>query len=273
MTTCNGILHKMQTEYAQPVNYYLQLENQKVSLNDLLGQTIQLKFTGSIYCIQCNRKTSKSFQQGHCYPCYRRLWECNLCLIHPQNCGYYQGHCDPNDWAHAHCTTSHIVYLANSSQLKVGITRCSHIPTRWIDQGATQGLPLFQVNNRRQAGLVEMALKQFIADKTRWQQMLKVCSIRNDMLQKKAEILNAATSTLDEIQQQFPGEIESLSNQEITSITYPLLQYPQKITTLNFEKNPLITGLLQGIKGQYILLDTGVLSIRKFAGYHIQFDY
>src|ERR1700722_1856418 len=144
----------MTTEWHTPVSYYLSLAEEQIPLNQFIGKKIQLNYLGKIYCIQCGRETKKSFQQGFCFPCYRRLLECNLCIIHPEKCRYYEGKCDPNDWAHAQCGQKQIVYLANSSGVKVGITRATQIPTRWIDQGATQGLPIFSVANRYQAGLI-----------------------------------------------------------------------------------------------------------------------
>ena len=127
----------MTTEWHTPVSYYLSLAEEQIPLNQFIGKKIQLNYLGKIYCIQCGRETKKSFQQGFCFPCYRRLLECNLCIIHPEKCGYYQGTCQPGDWAHAHCIQPHVVYLANTSGLKVGITRETQVPTRWIDQGAT----------------------------------------------------------------------------------------------------------------------------------------
>ena len=67
----------------------------------------------------------------------------------------------------------HLVYLANSSGLKVGITRITQVPTRWMDQGATQAQPIFRVSTRLQSGLVETLFKDHVADNTSWQAMLK----------------------------------------------------------------------------------------------------
>ncbi|MDF3055166.1 MAG: hypothetical protein K0Q74_1073 [Gammaproteobacteria bacterium] len=264
-----GCLKKMRVNQHIPVEYTLCLNDQHIPMNTLLGRKIALTYTGQIYCTQCGRKTNKSFQQGYCFPCYRRLLECHLCTIYPEKCAYYEGKCDPNDWAHANCGQPHIIYLANSSGLKVGITRTSQIPTRWIDQGATQGLPIFNVKNRYQSGLVEVALKKYIADKTNWRAMLCSGGIPQDLLAKREEVLKQIKDGVDELNKKFNGDIQPLPDAALTEITYPILQYPEKIQVFNLDKDKSVEGILQGIKGQYLLLDTGVINIRKFTGYEV----
>ena len=155
-----------------PVRYQLSIGDDNIILNDFLGHHLHLSHTGTIFCIQCGRQTKKSFQQGYCFPCYRRLGECNLCMIHPERCRHDPTLCKPDDWVHASCMLPHVVYLANSSGLKIGITRQSQVPTRWMDQGAVQAIPIFQYQNRFQAGTLEVAFKKFVADKTNWRTML-----------------------------------------------------------------------------------------------------
>lgn len=272
MTQYVAPLRKMSAVLKNPVEYTLVLGDKNIPLNTFLGKKIQLRYTGEIQCIQCDRKITKSFQQGYCFPCYRRLLECNLCIIHPEKCRYYEGICQENDWAHRHCTQKHAVYLANSSGLKVGITRLNHFVSRWIDQGATQGLVIFTTQNRYQAGLIEVALKKFVADKTNWQAMLKANNYMLDLFAKRDEILEQGKLAITDLMARFPGEIQTMADAVITEINYPVLQYPLKIKTFDFNKNPLVVGVLQGIKGQYLLLDTGVISIRKFGGYVIEWS-
>ena len=173
-----GHLNKMLTVLNPKVVYTLPIGNQKIPLNPLIGKVIHLDFKGNINCIKCGRKTKKSFQQGYCYPCYQRLGDCSYCLIHPERCHHGEGNCKADNWVHTNCLRPHIVYLANSSGLKVGVTRLSQVPTRWIEQGAIQGLPIFRTANRYQAGLIEVAIKQFINDKTNWRDMLKGLNVR-----------------------------------------------------------------------------------------------
>jgi len=266
-----GNIAKLKSAMQQPIHYWLPIADQLIDFNSLIGAPLQLALTGVIHCIQCGRKTSKSFQQGYCYPCYKRLLECD-CIIHPERCKIYQGKCDSHDWAHAHCAQPQIVYLANTSGVKVGVTRETQIPTRWIDQGATQGLPIFRVQNRYQAGLIEVILKKHVADKTDWRKMLKGYNANIDLIREKQHLLEVTEQNLKVIQQQFPGEIEQLDCQQITEILYPVERYPTSVIPLSFDKTPFVSGRLQGIKGQYLIFDTGVINMRKFAGYELIFD-
>jgi hypothetical protein len=269
--TFSGPIRKMLTELQDPVAYYLPVGAEKIHLNPLLNQKISLRYVGAIFCIHCDRKINKSFQQGFCYPCYRRLLECDLCVIHPAKCRYYEGNCKADDWAHAQCGAAHVVYLANSSGIKVGITRATQIPSRWIDQGATQGLVIMTVNNRRQAGLVEDVIKQHVADKTNWRMMLKADNHPQDLLHIRAQVLQAAEKDLAALMAEFAGEIVEAADAEVTTIHYPASTYPEKIYNFDLDKNPVVEGRLLGIKGQYLLLDTGVISVRKFGGYGVEF--
>jgi hypothetical protein len=265
-----GPIKKLLAQMNNPIDYYLPIGEHTIHLNTLLGKEISLRFAGGIYCIQCNRKTAKSFQQGYCYPCYRKLHECNLCMIYPEKCNYPKTDC-PDTWEHAHCKQEHIIYLANSSELKVGITRVSQIPTRWIDQGASQAIALFKVGNRYQAGVVEVLFKQFVPDKTNWRKMLKGEFTMIDMGAAKEALLQQANSALFELHKDH-NDLQHLVEADWT-LRYPILQIPQKLTAFTFDKQSEIQGTLLGIKGQYLLLDSGVLNIRKHAGYSLLVSY
>ncbi len=261
----------MRVQLTDPVTYWLCLGEEESPLNQLIGHDVTLEFNGSIYCIQCARKTSKSFQQGYCFPCMRRILECDNCMLYPERCHVEAQTCPHNDWAHTQCFQEHYVYLANSSGLKVGITRHNHIPSRWVDQGASCALPILKVRNRRQAGLVEVILKQYVRDKTNWQVMLKNGAPEIDLQNECICLLEQAQMELKTLADRYEvGVIEVLENQSIVTITYPVLEYPVKITSLSFDKTPRITGRLRGIKGQYLLFDCGVLNVRKFGGYLIR---
>lgn len=264
----SGTLHKMHTVLEKPVRYSLTLSDETIDMNTLLGKSITLHFNGNIFCVHCGRKTNKSFQQGYCFPCLRELQSCNLCMIHPERCLIEEGGCDPSHWAHANCDQAHIVYLANSSHVKVGITRASQVPTRWIDQGAHQALPIFSVQNRRQSGVVEVALKAFISDKTNWRAMLKSVSDEVNLYEMRDKLLDQAKPALTPLLEKYKADITELNEKEII-INYPVDHYPEKITSFNFDKNPEVSGILHGIKAQYLILDTGVINIRKFGGYDI----
>lgn len=273
MTKFAGMLKKMRVKLTDPVDYWLRIGEHDVYLNELLDKRIHLHFIGEIHCIQCGRKTNKSFQQGHCFPCMRRINECDNCMLHPERCHVEEGTCPKDDWAHAQCYQSHIVYLANTSGLKIGITRETQVPTRWIDQGAVNALPIIRVQNRRQAGLVEVAFKKFVYDKTNWRAMLKNDITKIDLNAERARLFLEAEDALTAVCEQYgTGTIEVLDAPEIVSLNFPVIEYPTKVSSLSFDKTPEISGVLRGIKGQYLLLDNGVLNIRKFGGYLTEFD-
>lgn len=262
----------MRTVLATPVQYRLPLGEHHVELEPLLGKHVSLRFTGEINCIHCGRKTNKSFQQGYCFPCARSLAECDSCIVKPETCHFDQGTCRDEGWAKANCFQPHIVYLANSSGIKVGITRQSQVPTRWIDQGATQALPIFRVQSRFQSGLIEVALKQFVSDRTDWRKMLRGEVDSRDLTQVWADILKRFEPEIDGFRERF-GEsaIEMLADSQPINIEYPVLSYPEKVKSLDFDKTADVNGVLQGIKGQYLILDSGVINIRKFGGYKVEF--
>ena len=265
------ILRKLKTQYHNPVEYYASVGEQSIFLNPFIGQPINLSYTGNIYCIQCGRKTKTSFQQGFCFPCFRRLQECGLCVIHPERCRVEEG-CPKDDWAHTQCDASHIVYLANGSGLKVGITRESQVPTRWIDQGAAQAIPLFHTTNRYQAGVIEVLLKKYVSDRTDWRVMLRGEAPLLDLISLREELLLKVEEELDPIIAHWnSGDIEPVNTNSVTFLSYPVLEYPHKISTLSLDQQSVIQGRLLGIKGQYLILDTGVINIRKFSGYEVEF--
>src|SRR5690554_4764181 len=163
----------MPAEAGDPVAYTLAVGDARIALNDLMGRKVRIDFEGVIRCIHCDRTTKKSFNQGYCYPCFRKLAACDSCIMSPEKCHYHLGTCREPEWGEANCMVEHVVYLANSSGLKVGITRATQVPTRWIDQGAVTAIPMLRVASRYLSGLVEVACKNHVADRTNWRAMLK----------------------------------------------------------------------------------------------------
>lgn len=270
---CGG-LKKMQASLnGGEVQYQLPIGDTLVDLNPYLGKNITLNYTGKIHCIACGRKTNKSFNQGHCYPCFKKLASCDICIVSPEKCHFDQGTCREPEWAQSFCMSDHIVYLANSSGLKVGITRINQIPTRWIDQGATQAISVFRVKTRKQSGLIEDCLKQFIADKTNWRALLKGDAEPQDLVAVRDNLMSQAKAVLDPVIESIGIEsVYFIDDAEITNIQFPVNQYLEKITSFNLDKKPEVQGNLMGIKGQYLILDTGVINIRKFTAYEVAFS-
>lgn len=266
-----GNLRKLKTEHHAPVRYQLPVGDELVPLNDLIGQSITLEFSGEINCVHCGRKTGKSFNQGYCFPCMRSLAECDSCLVKPEQCHYHLGTCREPAWGEEHCFQDHFIYLANTSGLKVGITRQTNIPTRWMDQGAIQALPIFRVKDRLTSGKLEVLLKQHVADKTAWQRMLKGEAVELDLIAERDRLYERLQGEIDALRNELDGDaISFLPAESVIDIAYPMQTYPTKVSSINLDKTPTITGQLNGIKGQYLVLDQGVLNVRKFSGYKVQ---
>jgi hypothetical protein len=265
-----GNLRKMITRAEATVEYELPLGEAKVPMNELIGSELTLDYAGEINCIHCDRKTKKSFSQGYCYPCFQRLAQCDSCIVSPEKCHYHEGTCREPEWGEEHCMIEHVVYLSNTSGIKVGITRHSQVPTRWMDQGAIQALPIYRVQTRRQSGLVETVFKQHIADRTNWQAMLKGQGEALDLAAERDRLFVECASEITALQDEFGLQaIQSLSDEEVQSFHYPVEEFPVKVKSFNLDKTPSVGGRLRGIKGQYLIFDGGVINMRKYGGYRL----
>ncbi|MGM0635089.1 MAG: DUF2797 domain-containing protein [Bacteroidota bacterium] len=260
-TRYQGVLKKMRTEFSDPINYYLDFETDFLHINQLINKEIELKFE-SYQCLNCE-KNKKIFRQGFCYDCFQETPRAGDWIMKPE---LSTAHLDQEDrdleYEKKVQLQPHIVYLANSSNIKVGVTRKSQVPTRWIDQGAHEAIEILEVPNRYLAGIAEVALKEHIADKTNWRKMLK-----NDIDDENLEEIR------DRLKTYIPEEAKEYfiaSNKE-TQINFPVEQYPKKLKSLNLEKSPVYKGLLKGIKGQYLIFeDNTVFNVRNSEGFVVQ---
>ncbi len=258
-----GILDKMSTSFINPVQYFLALGGEKVSVNELVGKQIKLLWTGNIYCTVCSKRTSKSFGEGMCYNCFANAPENAECIIRPELCEAHLGKGRDPEWEDRNHNRTHYVYLAQTNAIKVGVTREDQIPTRWIDQGAHKGIIIVKTPYRQLAGFIETVLKQYMSDKTNWQRMLKNELLHEmDLLAEKKRVIDL----LPEEYRQYQYEID-----EAVELVYPVLEYPVKVTSLSFEKTRSIEMKLTGIRGQYFLFEGGnVINIRKNSGYEVE---
>ncbi len=257
-----GVLTKMQTEYASPIQYYLVFENSFLNVNQLLNKSMEFQFLG-YQCLNCNKK-KKIFRQGFCYDCFMSSASAGDWIMKPE---LSTAHLDIEDrdleYEKRVQLQPHIVYLALSSEVKVGVTRKTQVPTRWIDQGAVQAIPIVEVPNRYLAGITEVALKNHYSDKTNWQKMLKNEVPVADLIKERAGLKYVIPK---EVQDYFHPEKDNLCD-----LQYPVLEYPKKVTSLNLDKSPHFSGKLTGIKGQYLLFENGtVFNVRTFEGYVVK---
>lgn len=252
----------MRTSLDGEVQYRLML-SEEVNMNDFIGKEINLEWNGTINCQKCAKKTKSSFGEGFCYTCFTTAAESAECIIRPELCRAHLGEGRDPEWEEKHHNKPHIVYLAASSAVKVGITRMDQVPTRWIDQGASSAIILAEVPNRYEAGRLEVALKEFFVDKTHWQKMLK------NVVDETIDLVDEKWS----LEEHLPSDIMEFfsENDDVLELNFPVLKYPEKVKSLSFEKTPTISGKLNGIKGQYLLFDDDtVLNIRKHTGYYVE---
>jgi len=256
-----GVLTKMQTEIGNPIQYYLVFDSDFIHINQLLDKTVRIEFVG-YQCLACG-KNKKIHRQGHCYDDFYNRPEVGDWIMRPE---LSTAHLDIEDRDLAYEKKAqlqpHIVYLANSSNVKVGVTRKSQVPTRWIDQGAHEAIEIVEVPNRYLAGITEVALKEHVADKTNWRTMLKNEIVDEDLVAFKNRLKDF-----------IPNEVKEyfIPNGKETNLAFPVLRYPEKLKSLNLEKTPEFSGILKGVKGQYLIFeDNTVFNVRNNEGYVVK---
>lgn len=254
-----GVLTKMETEYGKPIQYYLVFENSFLNVNQLLDKNIEISLEG-FQCLNCGKKKN-IYRQGFCYECFYSSAAVGDWIMKPELSTAHLG-IEDRDLAYEQKVQlqPHIVYLALSSEIKVGVTRKTQVPTRWIDQGATQAIAIVEVPNRYLAGITEVALKDHYADKTNWRKMLTNDIEAVDLVAERLKLENLIPT---EVQEYFYAE-----KNDLYQLDYPVLQYPVKVKSLNLDKTPNFQGKLTGIKGQYLLFEDGtVFNVRGSEGY------
>lgn len=262
--TYEGVLTKMQTEFTNPIQYYLVFETSFLNVNQLLNKNIEINFLG-YQCLNCSKK-KKIFRQGFCYDCFYSSPAVGDWIMKPELSTAHLGIQD-RDLVYEEKVQlqPHIVYLAWSSETKVGVTRKTQIPTRWIDQGATQAITIVEVPNRYLAGITEVALKNHFADKTNWRKMLQDQVEPIDLMAEKSKVENWLPS---EVQDYFNSQ-----KNDLYEMHFPVLEYPEKINSLNLDKTTRFQGKLTGIKGQYLIFEDGtVFNVRSFEGYTVRIE-
>ncbi len=266
MSIYSGTIKKMQSALYENVSYSLPVGEEKVDMNSLIGKELSLEYLNEIFCIGCGRRTKKSFAQGYCYPCLLNSPETDKCILHPEMCQAHEGISRDMEWSKTRCLQDHFVYLSDTTGLKVGVTRATQVPTRWIDQGATRAIIIARAPNRFIAGTIEVFLKTHFADKTNWRNML------TNKQQTVPDLLKEKKRASGIMPEEFREYL--IDDAKITSVNFPVREYPEKVTTLTFDKTPLINGVLKGIKGQYLIFDGGrVLNVRRHNGYKIRLQF
>lgn len=258
-----GQVLKMDTQLEDEVQYFMKLGTEKFHMNPVIGKKIRLSYLDKITCVSCGKQTKKSFGQGFCYPCFMNAPEASPCIIKPELCEAHLGKGRDIEFEERNHNQPHTVYLALSSAIKVGVTRETQVPTRWIDQGASQAILLAETPYRQLAGQIEVLMKDLYTDKTNWQRMLK------NEIKEGVDLYDEREESAAFLDQNGLGDYIS-DSEEVTSINYPVLEFPTKVKSMNLDKTPVIEGVLTGIKGQYLMFNAqDVINIRKYSGYHL----
>lgn len=257
--TYQGVLTKMQTEIGNPIQYYLVFDDSFLNMNQLLNKEIEISLDG-YQCLNCGKK-KKIYRQGFCYECFYSSAAVGDWIMRPELSTAHLGIADRDlEYEQRVQLQPHIVYLAVASEIKVGVTRKTQVPTRWIDQGASQAIAIVEVPNRYLAGITEVALKSHYTDKTNWRKMLQNETQTFDLIKEKEKVESLIPA---EAREYFYSQ-----KNDLYDLQYPVLNFPAKVASLNLDKTPSFRGKLTGIKGQYLIFENGtVFNIRSSEGY------
>lgn len=259
-----GALNKMQTMYENPVRYALDIGDDLLAMNGLLGKTILMHFTGKYTCF-CDKEVNRIFRGNFCYDCYLTKPEAGDAIYRPELSKAHLGIADRDlEFEQRYQLQPHVVYLANSGGLKVGVTRARQKTTRWMDQGATSAIVLAETENRFEAGEIEVFLKNHLSDKTHWTRMLTNALADVDLMPEKNRVADLLPATL----KNFVSKDNS-----IYTFTYPVSNYPSKVQSINFSKSNVFSAKLSGIRGQYLIFDSGqVFNVRSHEGFQVELE-
>ncbi len=255
----------MLTQHEEPITYELGPDEAKVNFNSFIHKKIIIRWNGLIICRKCKKKTKKSFGEGFCYPCFMSAPEASPCILRPELCRAHLGIGRDLDYEEKNHNQPHAVYLAAADKIKVGVTRSTQIPTRWIDQGANKAIVLAITPYRYLAGVLEVALKSIYTDKTNWRNMLK--NLTDESIDLEEEKWSCYELLPSDLQQYF------VEDDTIYNFKYPSEKYPTKVSSINLEKTPAIEGMLTGIKGQYLIFDNEyVFNVRRHTSFEIELN-
>ncbi|HBH07763.1 MAG TPA: DUF2797 domain-containing protein [Flavobacteriales bacterium] len=259
----SGYLRKMTTTIGNPIQYFTDSEKHYL-LNNIIGKEVVLTHTSNKECIVCGKSIKKTYGQGFCYPCFQNAPENSECIIKPELCEGHLGKGRDPEWEQKHHNQPHVVYVAQTEGVKVGVTRKDQVPTRWIDQGASRARVLAEFPYRQLAGKMEIALKSNWSDRTNWRKMLTNQPPERGFSELYQKIKSEAQNHFNEY---------LVSENNALELNYPVEIYPKRIRSISFDKTPYIRQKLAGIRGQYLIFESGnVLNIRKFSGYEITIE-
>ena len=250
------------------VVYAMMADGEALPLKERIGHPFMIRFTGARTCMSCGKRVRKFYGQGTCYPCLRDAPEAGPCIIRPELCEAHLGKGRDVEWEREHHLQEHIVYLSFTGGVKVGVTRSTQVPVRWIDQGAVIAVPIARVPYRQLAGAIECDLKRLFADRTQWKAMLMEPGAGAGLAKLEAARTIAMARTDPKLHEYL------LPHEPVQHLSYPLTGLPPKLANVQLDKLAEVEGRLLGIKGQYLVWADGrVLNVRNHTGYHVELDY
>ncbi len=251
---------------SHPGVYELYYGERILDLSQFRGKQLSIHHNGELSCCYCSRPVKKLFQNGYCFPCVRKLARCDLCILRPELCHFHLGTCREEDWGLSHCMQPHVVYVAWTSSLKVGVTRKKRVRSRWQEQGAVGATVILETKNRLQAGLIESHMAKTMADKTNWRQMLATPSVDESVWEnQKSHVLQLR----DQAIAVYAGALDGI---EIIDRPWQTISYQPmiaKAVALKITANEIIEGEILGFKGHYMIMPQGVINIRQLVGRQI----
>jgi hypothetical protein len=237
-------------------------------MNEMVGKNIRMVATGDVRCILHGEKLSKTFGEGLCWNGFQDSSNASPCIIHPELCQAHEGVALRGDmeWETNNHLIPHVVYLSFTSGVKVGVTSERNLFSRWIDQGARQGLVFARVPYRQLAGEFEVMLKEYVSDKSNWKGMLQPLFMEN------FDLLAAKENLLFEIPDAYQDFIDD--EDKVWNIQYPCEDRPVNPKTWKLNSGNVYEGKLKGIVGQYLILENQqVLNIRSHAGHEVELNF
>lgn len=256
-----GQILKMTSYDDRPIQYYLNLSGDLIHMNELFGKELSIRHTG-FQCVNCG-ENKPIYRMGFCKNCFFESPYASDTIIRPELSTAHLGVGERDlEVEKAIQLQPHTVYLAYTGDVKVGVTRNTQIPTRWIDQGATFALPIARTENRYEAGMIEVALKDHLPDKTNWKKMLQ------DDFEGEMDLADFQ----QKIKQYFPEDFQKFysEGENLWKFDYPF-DKPEKVSSFTLDKKPEFTGKLTGIKGQYLGFQGGdFINVRGHEGYVIE---
>ncbi len=250
-------LRKMAQRHGEVQLYFLG----DLELNALLGKEIRLRHTGHIACVNCGAGIRKTYGDGYCYGCFSTLARCDSCIIKPHTCHYQQGTCREPEWGQIHCLVPHVVYLAQTGQVKVGVTGADRILERWGDQGALQAMVLARTPDRLTAGKIEHALANHMSDRTNWRKLVTGLGDLEDLPAYGQRVADLVAKKYRQY---------LVADEPVVRFAYPVVRFLEKARSINFDKLSEIEGPLMGMRGQYLIIGEAAFNVRRHSGYEVE---